>query len=215
MTVTGHPLLIMPMVSRVDYIQPGEVSLSVLLDVMFQIVEIFVKGIEFLHSLRIVHMVDICGGNMLTAHPEHASVHKQIVANRLYIIDFGQSRQFALGPGVQRAITLPETQIEPPNGLLHFDPYSWDIYCTGRMLEYFVTRRYNVVWKIPPPRLATKLIEWLIGNERGCTGVCHCRPTAREALRVLIVLRWAVGAPEDYAWIVDSLADILPTSTRT
>ncbi|OJT02695.1 hypothetical protein TRAPUB_6769 [Trametes pubescens] len=40
MTVTGHPLLIMPLVDDVDYIHPGKESLSVLLDVMFQIVEV-------------------------------------------------------------------------------------------------------------------------------------------------------------------------------
>lgn len=41
-TVTGHPLLIMPMIVRVDYIHPGpgKESLGVLLDVMFQIVEV-------------------------------------------------------------------------------------------------------------------------------------------------------------------------------
>lgn len=41
MTVTGHPLLIMPLVDWVDGIHPeDEKSLSMLLDVMFQIVEV-------------------------------------------------------------------------------------------------------------------------------------------------------------------------------
>lgn len=88
---------------------------------------------------------------MLTAHAKHVSVHERVVANRLYIIDFGQSRQLSLGPGVQRAITLPETQIEPPDGLLHFDPYSWDIYCAGRMMEYFVEVRCR-------PRAASSIL---------------------------------------------------------
>ncbi|OJT02685.1 hypothetical protein TRAPUB_6759 [Trametes pubescens] len=136
MTVTGHPLLIMPMVHSAEYIYPGKCSLSMVLDVMFQLVE----GIEFMHSLHIVHM-DICPGNLLTANPRHASAHQTIVADRLYIIDFGQSRQFALGPGVQRAITLPETQMDPPNDLLHFDPYSWDVYCIGRTMDYFMSVR--------------------------------------------------------------------------
>lgn len=62
-------------------------------------------------------------------------MHETVVEHRLYIIDFNTSRQFALGPGVQRAITLPGAQLEPPNGLEHFDPYSWDVYCAGRTLE--------------------------------------------------------------------------------
>ncbi len=40
-TVTGHPLLIMPLIERVDCIHPeDEKSLSMFLDVMFQIVEV-------------------------------------------------------------------------------------------------------------------------------------------------------------------------------
>ncbi|KAL1943192.1 hypothetical protein VTO73DRAFT_4267 [Trametes versicolor] len=178
-TVTGHPLLIMPLVETVDCIHPDDdKSLSMLLDVMFQIVE----GIEFLHSLHIGHM-DICVGNMLTADAKHASMHEQVLENRLYIIDFGQSKQFALGPGVQRAITLPKTQIAPPTGLRHFDPY-WDIYCIGRTMERFVWFRYTLIHETSPPWLATKLIKWLIGNERGCTGVCRYRPSAHQAMQV-------------------------------
>lgn len=75
---------------------------------------------------------------MLAATIHDASEHRQIIARRLYIIDFGQSRQFALGPGIQPAITLPETQVTPPKNLLHFDPYSWDMYCAGITMEYLV-----------------------------------------------------------------------------
>lgn len=68
-------------------------------------------------------------------------MHDTVVDHRLYIIDFNISRQFALGPGVQRAITLPGAQLEPPNGLEHFDPYSWDVYCAGRTLEFIAEVR--------------------------------------------------------------------------
>lgn len=86
---------------------------------------------------------DVCLGNMLAANSIQASVHKQLIADRLYIIDFGQSRQLPLGPGVQRAITLPETQMSRPNDLLHFDPYSWDVYCVGRTMDYLLKVRYS------------------------------------------------------------------------
>ncbi|KAH9846327.1 hypothetical protein C2E23DRAFT_767154 [Lenzites betulinus] len=67
MTVTGHPLLLMPMLHRVDMFEVWERdSLRSVLDVMFQMVE----GIDFLHSLKIVHM-DICWGNMLAASAHH------------------------------------------------------------------------------------------------------------------------------------------------
>ncbi|KAH9857415.1 hypothetical protein C2E23DRAFT_272729 [Lenzites betulinus] len=70
-TATGHSLLIMPMLDRMQHIGVGrQDSISGFLDVLFQMIE----GIEFLHSLKIVHM-DICDGNMLTADAHHASVH--------------------------------------------------------------------------------------------------------------------------------------------
>ncbi|KAH9857407.1 hypothetical protein C2E23DRAFT_719704 [Lenzites betulinus] len=201
MTVTGHPLLIMPMISRVTPLSAWKRdSLRSFLDIMFQM------GIEFLHSLRIVHM-DICSGNMLAATVDDASEHRQIIARRLYIIDFGQSRQFALGPGIQPAITLPETQVTPPKNLLHFDPYSWDMYCAGITMEYLVR---NILtdkgWAPRSNWIQKKLIEWLIGDERGCTGVCRCRPTARTALRVLIVLRWSVRAVDGYDYVVRTIS---------
>lgn len=73
--------------------------------------------------------------NLLAANRHHAAQYTAATADRMYIIDFDSSRQFTLGPGVQRAITLPETQIRKPNGLKHLDPYSWDVYCTGRTFE--------------------------------------------------------------------------------
>ncbi len=75
---------------------------------------------------------------MLAAAHWHMDHHKEAVLNRLYIIDFDLAKRFTLGPGVQRAITLPETQLPPPNGLTHFDPYSWDVHCAGRALEWLV-----------------------------------------------------------------------------
>ncbi|OJT02693.1 hypothetical protein TRAPUB_6767 [Trametes pubescens] len=126
-TLNGHPLLIMPSFDRLGSIHGGKQTAPALIDIIFQLVE----GLEFLHSLRIVHM-DMCPDNVIAANHHHTTVNPSAVEDRLYIIDFDSSRQFTLGPGVQRAITLPETQIEPPNGLTHFDPYSWDVYCTGR-----------------------------------------------------------------------------------
>ncbi len=84
----------------------------------------------------------MCPDNVVAAKHHHTTVNPSTVEDRLYIIDFDSSRQFTLGPGVQRAITLPETQIEPPDGLKDFDPYSWDVYCTGRTLERMVIVRH-------------------------------------------------------------------------
>ncbi|EIW56498.1 uncharacterized protein TRAVEDRAFT_49324 [Trametes versicolor FP-101664 SS1] len=205
LTATGHPLLIMPMLGDVIFMREEVWCPRILLDIIFQLVE----GADFLHSLHIVHM-DMCPDNVLGASSRHAATYEGIVAHRLYIIDFNTSRQFALGPGIQGAITLPEAQVDPPNGLQHFDPYSWDVYCAGRTLERLVQQRFTRVPK-PPHWVAQKYIQWLIGDERGCYGVCHCRPTARAALKVVLVLRWAVDAPKGYEWVFDTLSGLWPS----
>lgn len=45
------------------------------------------------------------------------------------------------------------------------------------------------------PWIPRRYAQWLVGDERGCTSVCRCRPTARRARQVLTVVRWLV-----YTW---------------
>ncbi|EIW53694.1 uncharacterized protein TRAVEDRAFT_52813 [Trametes versicolor FP-101664 SS1] len=129
-TTVGHPLLIMPFIGSIWDLHDPYSSPRFLVDFLYQ----FVEGVEYLHSHHIVHM-DISPHNVLLGLPSNVEVHKDIVAYRLYIIDFDIARRFKLGPGVQPAITLPDTQYPPPKGLKHFDPYSWDVYCMGLTME--------------------------------------------------------------------------------
>ncbi|KAI8982707.1 hypothetical protein BD414DRAFT_419062 [Trametes punicea] len=182
-TRIGHPLLIMPGLSVLPQLMPLYWSLYDVLSVMYQIVE----GVEFLHSLRIAHM-DLCRGNVLAASREDSQYDDRLVAGKIYIIDFDTSRRFKLGPGVQPAIHLPSAQIDPPKGLTMFDPYSWDVYCLGHVLSDVLNLKYSR----KEPWLLRRYVQWLIGDERGCSGVCRCRPTARKARRVLSILRSVV-----------------------
>ncbi|KAI0363092.1 hypothetical protein BV20DRAFT_1069660 [Pilatotrama ljubarskyi] len=178
---SGHPLLIMPYLTGWTIFQkPSERNVYNVLGLFLQVLE----GVEFLHSNRIAHL-DLCPGNVLVAHPQDLRHHPHIVAGKVYIIDFDTSKQLPLGPGEQHAITLPSTQIDPPAGLEHFDPYSWDVYCAGHVLEYIIKANLEE----DPAWIARRFARWLIGNERRCIGVCHCRPTARRARQVLTVLR--------------------------
>ncbi|KAI0370828.1 hypothetical protein BV20DRAFT_1043719 [Pilatotrama ljubarskyi] len=145
------------------------------------------EGVEYLHSLRIAHL-DLCEGNVVVASPREAAQHEGIVSERYYIIDFNSAKQFPLGPGRQHAITLPDTQNEPPNGLTIFDPYSWDVYCLGLLLKFMLQMYYGE--NRHHPWIARWFTTWLIGRERGCSRVCHCRPSARTARRVLAVFGW-------------------------
>ncbi|KAH9853203.1 hypothetical protein C2E23DRAFT_778132 [Lenzites betulinus] len=209
LTQTGHPLLIMPFLDRMRWIHEGRWSTPEAMDVILQ----FVEGVDYLHSLHIVHM-DICQMNVLAGR-EHctAPLHQDVVVDRLYIIDFDSSKQFALGPGVQPAILLPDTQTDKPNGLELLDPYSWDVYCVGRTIEEVMKRvqDQSEFRKTRPPWIATKCIQWLIGNERGCPGVCRCRPTARTALRVVKLLVRVVYVVEGCRWMTRTILRLWPS----
>ncbi|KAI0324114.1 hypothetical protein GY45DRAFT_1314317 [Cubamyces sp. BRFM 1775] len=185
LTETGYPLLIMP---RLWYYRTlhrdSEWSLYETLGYLFQVVE----GVEYLHRRHIAHL-DLCVGNILVSGPEDEPYHEGVVAYKIFIIDFDSAQRFSLGPGVQPAITLPPSQIRPPNGLKHFDPYSWDVYCAGHVLKQILSLNYK---EQSMPRLARWYVQWLIGNERGCTTACRCRPTARRARQVLVLIRWVV-----------------------
>ncbi|KAJ8481351.1 hypothetical protein ONZ51_g6048 [Trametes cubensis] len=128
---SGHPMLIMPMLSRIDMVIYQQCSsLSGLADVFYQLIE----GVNYLHKHNIAHM-DLCPGNVGGALAPQSDYHASLQLGRIYIYDFNTSRQFTRGPGYQHAITLPETQVSPPNGLTHFDPYSWDVYCLGHLMN--------------------------------------------------------------------------------
>ncbi|KAI0654282.1 hypothetical protein C8Q70DRAFT_1028602 [Cubamyces menziesii] len=185
---SGHPMLIMPMLSSIDFVVTRYCkSFGNLADVFYQLIE----GVAFLHKHRIAHM-DLCFGNVGGALSSSASYHATLRRGRVYIYDFNTSRQFSRGPDSQHSITLPETQTPPPDGLTHFDPYSWDVYCLGvlfnELMDLYAEEKSN------PPWLLHWYTRWLIASERGCRAVCRCRPTAQTALRVMSVVRWMVYA---------------------
>ncbi|KAL7284515.1 hypothetical protein ACG7TL_001806 [Trametes sanguinea] len=126
----GYPLLIMPGLSVLPQLMPLSWSLYDTVSIFHQLVE----GVEFLHNLQIAHL-DLCLGNVLAATQDDAQHDRRLLAGKVYIIDFDISRRFSLGPGMQSAIVLPSTQIDPPKGFSKFDPYSWDIYCLGHVLS--------------------------------------------------------------------------------
>ena len=61
--------------------------------------------------------------------------HPQVEAGKVYIIDFGDSKRLERGPGCQPAVDLPKTFHKHPLAMTRFDPYSWDMYCTGMLLQ--------------------------------------------------------------------------------
>ncbi|KAI0650084.1 kinase-like domain-containing protein [Trametes meyenii] len=170
-----HPLLIMPRLDAIIYsvLTGPPPSLRLILDIFYG----FTEGLEYLHDRRIAHL-DLCSGNVLVARPNDSNFHKEIVPFRAYIIDFDSSQQLELGPGVQPPISLPETQLRPPNGLNKVDPYSWDVYCLGFLFRYALDRQ-RYYW------VARWFAKWLIGEEHDFSTARYSRPTARLARRAL------------------------------
>lgn len=80
-------------------------------------------------------MQDICFDNMLYGLPLDATIDPRIVEGKLYIIDFHTSRQFALEPGHQPPIALPPSQVEKPPGVTTLDPYAFDVYASGMLMQ--------------------------------------------------------------------------------
>ncbi|KAI0711476.1 hypothetical protein C8Q76DRAFT_736762 [Earliella scabrosa] len=165
-----------------------------LLEFLYQVVE----GFELLHNHRIAHM-DFYFQNVLMATEEHVAHFKELEAGKVYIIDFDRSRRFEFGPGSQTAVDLPATGQHAPLDMKRFDPYSWDVYCVGKVFERIAELKYR---GDPQPWLVRHLTGWLVGNERGCTTVCHCRPSARRARQVLevVICIVRVGALATRVW---------------
>ena len=80
-------------------------------------------------------MQDICVANVVVAFPEHAITDSRLVEGKVYIIDFHTSQQLPLGPGRQPPIVLPPSQEKKPLGVTTLDPYSFDVYCAGRLMQ--------------------------------------------------------------------------------
>ncbi|KAI0363818.1 hypothetical protein BV20DRAFT_1006793 [Pilatotrama ljubarskyi] len=200
-------LLIMPCLTHMSSLPSDDWPLSAFFALFLQIVE----GVEYLHNQRIAHL-DLCDGNVLVATERMASFDNRLTPGRIYIIDYHTSRQLPSGPGVHPPIHLPPTQIPPPLDNRLFDPYSWDVYCLGKLFERMVKLRY---WGKPsPPWITRRITQWLVGDERGCADFWHRRPTARRARQVLTVVRWATWFSESVSK-VSGWVRLTSTSSRT
>ncbi|RPD58313.1 hypothetical protein L226DRAFT_536739 [Lentinus tigrinus ALCF2SS1-7] len=155
--------------------------------------------------------MDMYDGQILVATERRADLHKEVESGKVYIIDFDTSKRLERGPGHQHAIELPECNCKPPLSMTRFDPYSWDVYCTGKMFDCITTFFYS---DRQLPWIARWYINWLIGSERGCTTVCHCRPSARRARRVLGVIIWGARVCEQWANLVARLRGLRKPETR-
>ncbi|KAI0323813.1 hypothetical protein GY45DRAFT_1289828 [Cubamyces sp. BRFM 1775] len=185
-----RPILLMPCLSEFFVLLLYKWRTSDFLKLFLQLVE----GVEYLHDHNITHG-DICHGNVLVAKERNVHGHPEIQPGRVYIIDLETVRRLPAPPGVQPALPLPQAQCRPPiKDMTQLDPYSWDVYCLGRFFGYLLGRVYR---KRTVPLLVRSYHRWLVGNERGCEGVCRCRPTVRRArqalsiaIRVFCVSEW-------------------------
>ena len=72
---------------------------------------------------------------MLLVRNRDVQRHKYVQLGKVYIIDFSESRQLSRGPGQQLPIDLPDSYIQKPLDMQRFDPYSFDVYCLGMVID--------------------------------------------------------------------------------
>ncbi|RPD66775.1 hypothetical protein L226DRAFT_549535 [Lentinus tigrinus ALCF2SS1-7] len=189
-TIVRHdvqrPFIIMPCLTDLMAADQWKWDLQFLVHTFRQMVE----AVELLHSHNIAHM-DVAVSNFVVAMEYHIPLHDGVEVGKIHIIDFGASHQFELGPGRQPAAELPPTQARKPQGIKRLDPFSWDMYCVGDTFQFLLRNVYNKR-KQPHPWILRRYAAWLIGDEKGCTAVCHRRPSARRALLVITILGWIV-----------------------
>ena len=103
----------------------------------------FVRIYVFLPVCIAAHDVvqDLRSDNLLYAREWEVKYHKEIVLGKLYIIDFSESRQLSLGPGQQPPIDLPKSIIPKPLDMQRLDPYAFDVYCLGMVIDMSLTVR--------------------------------------------------------------------------
>ncbi|KAI0737954.1 hypothetical protein C8Q80DRAFT_287537 [Daedaleopsis nitida] len=101
---TEEPFLIMPCLDKLPIMEHRTLTTRRFLNICQQVVE----GIEFLHRLHITHM-DMYDGQVLMTTERDLADHKELEADKVYIIDFGTSLRLQYGPGRQPAVDLPET----------------------------------------------------------------------------------------------------------
>ncbi|KAI0323975.1 hypothetical protein GY45DRAFT_1332040 [Cubamyces sp. BRFM 1775] len=152
-----------------------------------------IQAVEYLHDQNVVHG-DICTGNVVLTTERDAQLHKELTAEKIYLIDFETARRLSLPLWKQHVLPLPEARYRRRlKDLAHFDPYSWDVYCLGRLFRYLLEDAYGrrkLPWIVHPYH------RWLLSDEKGCMGVCRCRPTARRARQMLTVMIWVAHTSE-------------------
>ena len=97
----------------------------------------FVRIYVFLPVSIAAHGVvqDLRPDNLLYARRRDVEYHKEIELGKLYIIDFSESRQLSLGPGRQLPVDLPQSIIPKPLDMQRLDPYAFDVYCLGMVVD--------------------------------------------------------------------------------
>lgn len=92
---------------------------------------------------------DIAVSNFVLASVQGVDdTHRGVEFNKIYIIDYSESLQLKLGPGQQPAMDLPPSQIPKPDGITRLDPYSWDMYCVGMVLQSLAEVSQSLVREI-------------------------------------------------------------------
>lgn len=76
--------------------------------------------------------------NLVMGPANNGTLDSEVRKYKPYLIDFGNSLVLPLGPGKQGPIELPSSVVDHFEGVSRFDPYAWDVYCTGLLFARIV-----------------------------------------------------------------------------
>ncbi|KAI0093351.1 kinase-like domain-containing protein [Irpex rosettiformis] len=161
------------------------------LDEIFVVAEQYLEGLQFMHQLGIAHL-DLHAENLMYDREPHSTTGPLATrGRRAYIIDFGLSKQFPPISGLTNGTTVVPFQknvghYDPPEGIEAVNPYAYDIYCMGWVIESFCM---STTWDCdrPPPIRVTPAIWALCATLSSDDS--EKRPSAGHALALVRLLR--------------------------
>ncbi|OCH94230.1 hypothetical protein OBBRIDRAFT_789568 [Obba rivulosa] len=170
-------------------------SIRSLLDVVTQMAE----ALEFMHDHKIAFS-DFAELNIVLA-TDNIPVDFppfNIVKGRCYLIDFGSARSFSKGPG-QGLLTGDfysyPGHFVPPEGTDAVDPYAYDVYSLGKMIDHCCG---YAVWKptFHPPKSLRHIVAMLMSPNPSL------RPTMRRTVKITRALQsWILSTTLLYKFL--------------
>ncbi|KAI0728098.1 kinase-like domain-containing protein [Irpex lacteus] len=190
---------------RMPFVRDGSLVLWKSIEEIYDATEQYLEGLQFMHRLGIAHL-DIAWRNVVYAQNSHPAIDSLAVSiRRAYFIDFGCAKRFLPVVGYSNGSTVipfpPNTgHYPPPEGNEAVNPYAYDMYCMGWVLNCFcrstVYDRVRYVTPIRFPLTLWELSTTLLADNP------NMRPSATHSLCLLRLMKIWVKMSRWFHWFL-------------